>query len=242
MAKFSQTTTLTVNCPLCESEQVIKRGKRNGVQVYGCKSCGRKFRHDMPPNCRASAEVIGAPVNMYYDGLSYKRIAENLADMFDINGPSKATVFEWVRGISALSMSEVEKYKPVRLGTEWVADEMVLPVGGKKLWNWNVMDRDSRYLLASYLSPHRDESAAVEIMRRALKAAGKLPKRIRSDRLASYGPAIDWLGGGKIAHVKSQGITAEIHNNLSERLQGTFRERAKTMRGLQNVRNGPTVP
>lgn len=39
-------------------------------------------------------------------------------------------------------------------------------------------------------------------------------------------------------HVLSQGIRAEINNNRSERLQGTFRQRTKTLRGLENMETG----
>ena len=35
---------------------------------------------------------------------------------------------------------------------------MMLDVGGDKYWNWNVMDHDTRYLLASYLSSERDQA------------------------------------------------------------------------------------
>ncbi|MDD3630252.1 MAG: hypothetical protein PHF55_04440, partial [Bacteroidales bacterium] len=31
-------------CPDCRSENVIKAGKRNGRQVYKCKTCGYQFR------------------------------------------------------------------------------------------------------------------------------------------------------------------------------------------------------
>ena len=43
--------------------------------------------------------------------------------------------------------------------------------------------------------------------------------------------------GGEIRQVKPDGIRAEI-NNMSERLQGTFRERARVMRGLQSRESG----
>ena len=39
-------------------------------------------------------------------------------------------------------------------------------------------------------------------------------------------------------HVQSNGIRAEINNNLSERLQGTYRQREKTLRGLDNMESG----
>ena len=39
-------------------------------------------------------------------------------------------------------------------------------------------------------------------------------------------------------HVQSEGIRAELNNNLSERLQGTYRQRTKTLRGLDNAESG----
>ena len=39
-------------------------------------------------------------------------------------------------------------------------------------------------------------------------------------------------------HVQSDGIRAMINNNLSERLQGTYRQRTKTLRGLDNIESG----
>ena len=41
-----------------------------------------------------------------------------------------------------------------------------------------------------------------------------------------------------LQHVQSEGIRAELNNNLSERLQGTFRQRTKTLRGLDNAKSG----
>ena len=37
----------------------------------------------------------------------------------------------------------------------------------------------------------------------------------------------------RVRHVVSKGVKADINNNLSERLQGTIRDRDKTLRGLK---------
>lgn len=44
--------------------------------------------------------------------------------------------------------------------------------------------------------------------------------------------------GGDVQHVQSEGIRAELNNNLSERLQGTYLQRTKTLRGLDNKESG----
>ena len=41
-------------------------------------------------------------------------------------------------------------------------------------------------------------------------------------------------------HVQAEGLTAELNNNQSERLQGTFRQRTKTLRGLDTRASGQT--
>ena len=120
----------------------------------------------------------------------------------------------------------------------WVADEMQLKVGGQRMWNWNVMDRDTRYLLASHLSPYRDEREAVAVFEKAIKAnGGVIPETITTDQLGSYEAAIGLMLPG-VKHIKSDGIHEEVNNNLSERVQKTFRSRTKTMDGLYGQETG----
>lgn len=234
MAEFTQ--TISVRCPRCGGRSVIKRGVHGDKQTFGCKSCSRRF-FQSDETLDGRAKQIGAAVNMYYDGLSYKRVAENIAEIFDRPEPSKRSIYQWMRKYTDKALRTMKEY-PAHTSDEWVADEMVLEVGGKKMWNWNVMDSRTRYILASYLSPDRDETAAVEVMRRARLNSATIPKRIKTDGLRSYGPAIDHAFGGEVEHVVSEGLHAELNNNMSERLQGSFRERTKTLRGLQSRKSG----
>ena len=124
-----------------------------------------------------------------------------------------------------------------KTGGHWVADELQVKVGGKPMWLWNVMDSETRYILASHLTPRRDAQAARVVLRKAALAADKAPKSITTDKLGSYAPAIrDVFPESK--HTRSEGIRADINNNLSERLQGTFRDRIKTMRGMDSQKTG----
>ena len=117
------------------------------------------------------------------------------------------------------------------------ADEMMVVVGGQKYWHWNVMDADTRYVLASYLTKERTTRAGTEVMRRAKLAAVNEPKEIKTDRLSSYDGAIDRVFPLS-KHVKADGIRAEVNNNMSERLQGSYRSRTKTLRGLDSRETG----
>ena len=239
MAKYTQTTSVSLNCPACDNEHVVKIGKQSGNQRYLCRSCSKKFSaNGKTPGRRFPPEITGAAVRMFYSGMSYKRIAEHIEDTYDIKEPSKATIYEWVRDYTRSGVDGMADHKAHTSG-HWVADEMMVWVGGEKYWNWNVMDSDTRYILASYLSKNRDGRAATAVMRRAEAASAEPPKTIKTDKWRAYNKAIaNVFPDAK--HVQAEGLTAELNNNQSERLQGTFRQRTKTLRGLDTRASGQT--
>ena len=92
-------------------------------------------------------------------------------------------------------------------------------------------------MLASHLLPNRDIRTAVAVMRKAMAAEDAPPTSITTDKLGSYGPAIKQVFPDA-EHIQSEGLRAELNNNLSKRLQGTFRDLEKTLRGLANPESG----
>ena len=237
MARFIETTTYEIHCPACDGDRVVKVGFQAGTQRYRCKSCRKDFRvNGKPEGRRMDSEVIGAAIRDFYMGMSYKQIAEAMADRHDIPEPSKATIYEWVRVYTDQAAKEMENHKAETSG-HWVANEMYVDVGGETAYHWNVMDRGTRYILASYLSKNRDGRAARSVMRRALAAADRPPETITTDKWRAYlKPIRDLMPEAE--HIQSEGLTAEINNNLSERLQGTYRDRTKTLRGLDSIESG----
>lgn len=224
---------LPPKCKFCGGEAVVKYGSYKGIQRYWCKTCRRKFADNSAlPGRRVPPEQVGAAVSMFYKGLSYQDIRQQMGQQYGLY-PSKSTVYEWVTLYSKLAGKQVPSAKP-KVGDTWVADELVLKIDGKNVWVWDVMDAGTRYFLASYVSPTRTLRDAQIVMGRAYRVAGKAPKVIVTDRLRSYLEGIERTFGAHTKHVQSGGIRAETNNNLSERLQGTIRERTKVMRGLQN--------
>ncbi len=92
-------------------------------------------------------------------------------------------------------------------------------------------------MLATHLTPKRDARAAEIVMRKAQSQAANAPKVIRADKLTSYTPAIKKLFPNT-QHLHSEGLTAEINNNLSERMQGIIRERDKVLRAMKSRETG----
>ena len=238
MSEFTTSTTYTVNCPDCKSDAVKKHGFQSGEQRYFCKVCKKAFRSNGKAEGRKmDAEMVGSAIRDFYTGKSYKQIAEGLREEYDLpNEPSKATVYEWVRDYTSEGLRQMKGHQ-AKTGGDWVADEMQVDVGGKKMWLWNVMDAETRYILATHLTPRRDAQAARVVFRKAMLAADKPPRTITTDKLRSYIRPIKEIMP-EARHVQSEGLAANINNNLSERLQGTFRDRTKTLRGLDSRKTG----
>ena len=143
----------------------------------------------------------------------------------------------------------VEKFTP-QLGAVWHSDEMMQNVRGTEpmkigmtkemrrySWVWNLMDHETRFLIASQVTKHRDVDSARAILRKAKKEAnGQNPSYIVTDKLHSYNEAIYrefWtMAKPRTEHVKLKSIREGTNNNVVERLNGTVRERTKVMRGL----------
>ena len=201
MAEF--TTTYTVNRPACDSDRIVKIGFRNGEQRYLCRGCKKKFQaNGKAPGRRMDAEMMGSAIRDYYTGKSYKQVAEGLKEEYDLpNEPSKATIYEWVRDYTDQALKKMEGHK-AQTGGHWVADEMRVKVGGKKMWLWNVMDSETRYILASHLTPRRDANAARVVLRKAAQDHhhGQAPVLSACDQVgAARGPAYP-VGGAAGRH------------------------------------------
>ena len=185
----------------------------------------------------ATPHEKGAAVDMYFDGVSYRRTAENVEQYFD-RKTSTGSIYAWVRDLSKKADSVLRPMK-VKTGTIWVADEVVVNVGGQDYWLFNVMDSQTRFLLSAYLSPTRTTRAAATALAMARQRSNNPPRQVKTDGLASYRDAMPRaFPTHPVKHIVSKGIKAQINNNLSERLQGTIRDRDKTLRGLKARESG----
>ena len=128
-----------------------------------------------------------------------------MVEMYDIPEPSKRAIYQWVKEYTADALGEMDKHK-AETGDSWVADEMQVTVGGQEYWNWNVIDEKTRYILASHLSKRRDTRAATAVMRKAQKVAANAPKTVKTDKLGSYIGAIEYVWGGDVKHIQSEGF------------------------------------
>src|ERR1035437_10647754 len=75
----------------------------------------------------------------------------------------------------------------------WHLDEMVVKIGGKRMWLWRDVD-DEGEVLDMLVQKRRNTTAALRLLRKLLKHQGVRPEMIVTDGLASYRAAAGVLG------------------------------------------------
>lgn len=223
-----------IRCKWCGSVDIMKYGSRKGIQEYICQKCGRKFTaNEAPYRKQTPIEQIGASLTMFYDGLSFADIARQLASSYN-NSVAESTIYRWVIGYTLKAVEMLEKLG-IRVSDTWVVDETVVKVAGQNLWFWDVIDEDTRFLIASHISRGRTIPDVGIVMRRAWKRAGKAPKLIISDGMLAYPDGIEKVFGTYSKNIQSKGFTEDINTNLIERFHGTIKDRIKVLRGFKTL-------
>lgn len=239
---FTETTKVTIKCKFCGSDAVSKYGVRDGVQQYWCKSCRRKFAgNNALPGMRYLPEHVASGLNMFYEGMSLNAVTRQLQHDFGIQ-PADSTVYDWVVKFTQQAIEPLPNIS-VQLSDVWVIDETVLKVNGKNVWFWDVIDDETRFLVASHLSMSRTMGDTIAVLQAGQAIASKPPKFIVSDGLRSYPDAVDRVFGADTVHVRSNPFVKgdELSTNLIERFHGTLKQRTKVMRGMQNLETARIV-
>jgi len=236
-------------CTHCGSLNAVKIGIRHNihgdVQRYLCKDCGHKFiRSNGFDKTKATPKAITVALDLYFKGVSQRKIVDHLKQFEEVK-VTQPCVLKWIRKYVELMSQYVEQFQP-QVGGIWHSDEMTLnvrktePTGkGNYDWLWNLMDHETRFLLASQVTKHRDVQDAQKVFRKAKETTnGQMPDFVVTDKLHSYNDAFNkeffTLRNPRTKHVKLKNIKEGTTNNIVERLHGTVRDRVKVMRGLDN--------
>jgi len=234
-------------CRICGSSNVIKLGLRHNkygnVQKFACKECGHYYSDNEGFEfAKVTPKAITIALDLFFKGVSLRKICDHLKQFEGIEVTHPA-VLKWIRKYLELMKSYVDKFTPQVSGM-WHSDEMIINVRktkptekGNYDWLWNLMDHETRFLLASQVTKQRETKDAREIFHEAKEVAnGQIPDFIVTDKLRSYDDAFNkeffTLRNPRTKHAKLKNIKEGTNNNIVERLHGTKRERLKVMRGL----------
>jgi transposase-like protein len=237
-----------VQCAKCGSIRVVKNGIKKGKQAYVCRDCRHKFTEKaMLKGSRYTPEMVSLTLDLYFSGTSLRKTARIVNNHFGLK-VGNATIYRWIQKFVPRISGYVNSLTP-ELSETWHADELFVKMKGGITYKskgtetknlaflWNVMDRKTRFLLASKLSRFRDVAGADRAFREAMSnAKGSQPERIYTDSLKSYQTFMASLPESqRPQHIANAGVRKRhSNNNRIERLNGTLRERVKVQRGWKN--------
>ena len=236
-------------CARCGSASVIGYGRRynrlGSVRRYLCKGCGSRFTsRDGALRLQFDATTVALALDLYFRGLSLRTVADHLRQVHGIH-VAPGTLYGWVLRYVPPAARWMDSLR-ARTGERWHVDETVVKVDGGPRWAWNVLDAETRFLLATHVSRLRRLRDARLSIRRAKGATEDRPLAVLTDGLPAYRKAIGrelaFRSGAEVVnpHKRVPSIRARTSNNLVERLHGTEKARLKVMRGLHG-RDGPKI-
>lgn len=228
-----------VACKNCHSQNTRKYGLYKGTQNYFCNDCQTKFiGTDALSHGRVSPSYIANAMNEFYSGMSFHEIETNIEQQ--TNGEvSHTAVQKWVNKFTNKAIKQTKHLRP-KVGDTWIADETYIQTDVKTkdpkgVVFWDIIDADTRFLLASRITTTRNKQDAKILMELAAKRAGKTPKVVVTDKLGAYIDGIELAFGSDTVH--RQGSPFSVQNDstaLIERFHNTLKDREKVMRELRD--------
>ena len=227
-----------VSCPYCNSEETMGWGKRktqNGVkQRYKCKGCGKQFIEEKDfERYKGNGKTTTVILDLYFKGISLRQISDHLKQFYELSlNPSN--ILRRIQKYSKVIDNYVKTLKP-ELKDIWHHDEMKIQADGKWKWLWNIMDEDTKFLITTQVSTKANTNETRKFFASAKEQAQKEPEFLITDGRHSYTTSIK-KEMPETNHVRLTTIQDKrTNNNDIERLNGTIRDRVKTMRGMQNT-------
>lgn len=226
-------------CKVCESPKVTKKGFAQGKQVFKCKDCGHRFFDDSKfPRMKVDKSTIVAAINFYFDGMSLRRTQQNLERVLGVK-VSQVTVLNWIRKYSKLVNEYVQKLQPTLSG-KWHEDETMIRVEGRDTWFWEMLDEDTKFLVATHVSGSRTLEDTIAIFQKGYDMAKNRPQAVFVDGSHVYGTAFNKVfysryKVNRVELVQRVGIRARETNNCIERQHQHLKARTRPMRGLKSM-------
>ncbi|GHF62703.1 IS6 family transposase [Seohaeicola zhoushanensis] len=179
---------------------------------------------------KTSSEIIRLAVMMY---IRFPLSLRNVEDLLHERGVevSHETVRFWWHRFGPLFASEIRKRRVEGMRSSrwrWHLDEVFVKINGERHYLWRAVDHEGE-VLESFVTKKRDKKAALKFLKKSLKRHGRA-EEIVTDRLRSYGAALDDLG------IRDRHETGRWANNRAENSHQPFRRRERAMLRFRRMR------
>ena len=175
---------------------------------------------------RFPADIIGHAVWLYHRFCLSFRDAEDLLAQRGIT-VSYETIRQWCLTFGPAYAKTLRRRRG-RLGDTWYLDELFVKIQGRRRYLWRAIDQDGD-VIDILVQARRDRRAATRFFRKLLKAQGRAPRRLVTDKLRSYAAAHRTVMPS-VVH-----STQKYENNRAEVSHQPTRQREAQMRRFKSV-------
>jgi transposase-like protein len=173
---------------------------------------------------RMPSEHVATAVGAYYEGRSISSIPEV---MYQLCGSfvTKSSTDKWITRFTKLAIYEANKTK-VNVGDIWITDENAVKVCGKSYWVMDIIDLDTRFLLATKLSYGRAVNDIKYVMETARDKAGKIPAQVITNGWKGYLDGIELAYGADVKRIQDMPLDSKVDSTrLAEYWHNTLKVR-----------------
>ncbi len=157
--------------------------------------------------------------------LSFRDVEDMLAERgIDV---SYESVRRWSVKFGLGYARKLRRLRP-RPDARWHLDEVFVSISGKRMYLWRAVDSEGE-VLDILVQSRRNKKAALKLMRKLLKKQGFVPTNVVTDKLPSYGAALDDLGLSKRHEFGGR------KNNRAENSHLPVRQRERRMQGFKSA-------
>ncbi len=241
-------------CPICGSSNIKKhqnqKRKRKGeIEKYKCNDCGSVFL-DYMNNLKwthFSADDVAVIVTQLVSGTTHSNICRIMSEFSSTDHLNqhttridRKTITNIAGNVADLMRKFESKVLKLEKSREWQIDEIFQKKGnGNHFKIINVIDVDTRYILATHVSESRGLKDALAALSKAINNARELPEVLKCDGHVEYKKAAERLiSGVKIQSVPKSKDFSHINviEGTQNRMRGTI-SRRKTYKSMKNLQN-----
>ncbi len=225
------------NCIYCNNSDVVKFGKRKCrdkiKQLFRCNGCRKYFIDNKDfQRIKGDSKTTTLILDLYFKGISLRGIQDHLKQFYNLS-LDHSNILRRIQKFSKIINEYVITLKP-ELSNIWHIDEMKIQADGKWKWLWNMMDADTKFIVSQKVTDRRRIRDCRRLLINAKETAQKQPAFMITDGCHSYKRSLV-KEMPNTNHVQLKSIRDHVNNNPIERLNGSIRDRIKTMRGLQDL-------
>jgi len=222
-----------MSCPHCQSKKIceLKRMTQLGYACYRCLSCCKQYNErtgTLLNFIEYPTEVVMIAVHYYY---RFKVSLDDVVELMLMRGfhLSHQTIHNWVQTFGVDLGLKLRERRHGQSGKKWHVDATYIKIEGRWCYFYRAIDKAGN-LVDVYLSDVRDQAAAADFFKQAVKTTGVMPEQITTDKEPALYPAI-----GNVFSEKTKHRDSKYMNNRIEQDHRSIKSRYKVMKGFKNV-------